>query len=137
MSKEKIRVIRISPNKPPIIDEVTSTPTHTYINIKPFGEVHGNEFKGVWLSEEIICCFLDTDLAVSLTEKKMLFRYNITLAEFERNRDVSGQPTYGDLIIMADTGRSLTIEEIDEYIKMFKEDKASKEIKGVNKYDRY
>ena len=125
MNGEKIRVVRVPPNKPPILDEVTITTNHIYIDIKPYGLINGSEFDGLYLNDEICCYFLDPDLALEVTEKEMLFYYNVTSAQFERNRDIAGQPTYGDLIITAET-RSLTIEEIDHYIEMFKEDKPSK-----------
>lgn len=137
MNKKKIRVVRVSPNKPPIMDEISVSTSRSYIDIKPYGEIIGSEFDGIWLNEDeaIVCYFINTDLALNITEKKMLYQYNGILAVLERNRDVLGKATYGDLIIMADTGRSLTIEEIDEYIEMFRlEDKPSK---GVNKYDEY
>ena len=135
MSKEKVRVVRVPPNSPPILDEITVTPnqiyvTHMYVNIKPYGDIDGSEFEGIWLDEEeeIVCYFIDKDLAVDITEKEMLFQYNTTLIELSRNRDVLGHRTYGDLIIKAE-GRSLTPEEVDRYIEMFREDKPSK---GVN-----
>ena len=59
----------------------------------------------------------------------MLFQYDTTLIELARNRDILEHKTYGDLIITAET-RSLTTEEIDQYIEMFREGKTSE---GVNK----
>lgn len=125
MSKEKIRVVRVTPNKPPILDEVTITSNHIYINIEPYGVINGSEFDGIYLNDEICCYFIDTNLAVGITEKEMLLQYDTTLIELARNRDISEHKTYGDLIITAET-RSLTIEEIDQYIEMFREDKPSK-----------
>lgn len=133
MSKEKIRVVRVPPNSPPILDEVTITPNHIYIDIKPYGVINGSEFDGIYLNDEICCYFIDTSLAVGITEKEMLFQYNTTLIELARNRDISGKATYGDLIITAET-RSLTIEEIDKYIEMFRiEDKPSKNQNIMNR----
>lgn len=130
MSQEKIRVVRVAPNSLPILDEIIVNPNHThYIDIKPYGLINGSEFDGIYLNEEICCYFIDTNLAIDITEKEMLFQYNTTLIELARNRDISGHKTYGDLIITAET-RSLTTEEIDQYIEMFREDKTSK---GVNK----
>lgn len=130
MSKEKIRVVRVPPYSPPILDEITVTPNHThYIDIKPYGLINGSEFDGIYLNEEICCYFIDTNLAVGITEKEMLLQYDTTLMELARNRDIAGKATYGDLIITAET-RSLTTEEIDRYIEMFSEDTTSK---GVNK----
>lgn len=126
MSKEKIRIVRVPPNRPPILDEIIVTPNHThYIDIKPYGLINGSEFDGIYLNDEICCYFIDTNLAVNITEKEMLFQYNTTLIELARNRDISEHKTYGDLIITAET-RSLTTEEIDRYIEMFREDKPSK-----------
>lgn len=122
MNKNKIRIVRVPPNRLPIIDEITVTPNHMYININPYGLINGSEFDGIWLNDEVICYFIDTNLAVDITEKEMLFQYNTTLIELARNRDISGHKTYGDLIITAET-RSLTIEEIDQYIEIFKENK--------------
>lgn len=131
MNGEKERVVRVPPNSIPILDEVTVTTNHIYINIEPYGVINGSEFDGIWLNDEIYCYFIDTDLSVSITDKEMLFEYNGILAELARNRDIAGHKTYGDLIIEAD-GRSLTTEEIDQYIEMFREDKTSK---GVNYYE--
>lgn len=131
MSKEKIRVVRVPPNEPPILDEITVTPNHSYTNIKPYGLINGREFDGIWLNDEIYCSFIDTNLAMSITEKEMLFEYNGIIAGLARNRDMAGHKTYGDLIIEAE-GRSLTTEEIDQYIEMFKEDKT---LKGAKYYE--
>ena len=129
MSKEKIRVVRVPPNKPPILDEIIVNSNHSYTNINPYGLINGREFDGIWLNDEIYCSFIDPILAISITEKEMLFEYNGIVAGLARNRDISGNATYGDLIIEAE-GRSLTIEEIDQYIEMFRiEDKPSKEPK--------
>ena len=130
MSKEKVRVVRVPPNSPPMLDEIIVTPNHThYIDIKPYGLINGSEFDGIYLNDEICCYFIDTNLAIDITEKEMLFQYNTTLIELARNRDIAGHKTYGDLIITAET-RSLTTEEIDQYIEMFREGKTSE---GVNK----
>ena len=131
MSKEKIRVVRVPPNSQPMLDEIIVTPNHSYSNIKPYGLINGREFDGIWLNDEIYCSFIDTNLAMSITEKEMLFEYNGIIAGLARNRDMAGHKTYGDLIIEAE-GRSLTTEEIDQYIEMFKEDKT---LKGAKYYE--
>lgn len=131
MSKEKIRVVRVPPNSPPILDEITVTHNHSYTNIKPYGLINGREFDGIWLNDEIYCSFIDTNLAISITEKEMLFEYNGIVARLARNRDIVGHKTYGDLIIEAEE-RSLTTEEIDQYIEMFREDKT---LKGAKYYE--
>ena len=152
MSKEKIRVVRVPPNIPPILDEISKIDNICYFPIANTNiEIARDslDLKFIDFDNNTVGIYLNNTKEDTIhTEGKDIYIYSTGMGVdlLERNRDIQNHKIYGDIIILRvhkklqdneiiEDYTSLTIEQIDQYIEMFRiEDKPSKG--AVKKYER-
>ena len=137
MKNERIRIVRVPPNRPPVVDEIEIIDDICYYPIANDNiEISRSsiELKFIELETGIVGICFKEDI-IRNNDEANTYGYMTTsyYEPLERNRDIQGHKIYGDMIILGTSKKSegnqeieryksLTLEQVDQYIEMFRLD---------------
>ena len=143
MKNERIRIVRVRPDLPPILDEIEISDNNVYqLKTKQEGQLctysielsrSNPELKIVDLENNVIAIFFNINTLTNINNRyyRDIDDYYSVDEEVYRNKDIQEHKIYGDILILGtytkvednkevEKYKSLTLEQIDQYMEMFK-----------------
>jgi len=148
MENERPRIVRVRPDMQPILDEIELSDNNVYqLKTKYEGQLFSYSIELSRSNMELVFIDIGDNAAAICFNTKTLTNINNRYyrniddyysvdEEVYKNREILGQMTYGEFIIIGtykktednkevERYKSLTLEQVDQYIEMFRLDNSS------------